>query len=49
MTLNKPSYLSKVKKYKLLVSKLNHDEAEALKHCAKKDFKLIENIPKNKQ
>lgn len=47
MDIGKTAYNSKISKYKLMVTKLNHDEAEALRHCAMSDFKLIENIPEH--
>ena len=43
------NYRKKISKYKLMVTKLNEDDIEALKHCASSDFKLIENVPEVKQ
>jgi hypothetical protein len=42
------SYKSKISKYKLLVTKLNENQCNALSVCANSDMrKLIENIPTN--
>jgi len=43
------AYQKKVSQYKLLVTKLNRDEAEALRYCATASLKLIENIPASLQ
>lgn len=43
--INASNYRKKISKYKLLITKFNHNEIEALKHCATNDFRLIENIP----